>query len=233
METQVEVQRLKAVYQGYAASGFARSKWSAANRGNQAMLREREAVLLDLLSAPHVLPLSQCRILDLGCGTGELLRRFQAWGARAPNLYGIDLLPERIQSARQAHPGIQFQVANAEALPWGSCFFDLVSVFTVFTSILNPGMAANAAREIHRVLAPGGSVIWYDFRWDNPLNPAVKGLSRKGIQQLFPGFRLDLRSISLAPPLARRLGPMTSLLYRPLASLPFLRSHLLGLLVKP
>jgi hypothetical protein len=49
---------------------------------------------------------------------------------------------------------------------------------------------------------------------------------------LFPDLDLKLRSVTLAPPVARRLGPLTPFGYHALVALPFLRSHLLGLLTK-
>jgi hypothetical protein len=50
---------------------------------------------------------------------------------------------------------------------------------------------------------------------------------------MFPEFRSRLVSITLLPPLARRWGTLTDLLYPCFAALPFLRSHYLGLVVKP
>src|SRR5687767_11514213 len=104
---------------------------------------------------------------------------------------------------------MNFQEANAEALLFANGFFDLVAVFTVFTSILDSRMARNLSREINRVLRSGGAVVWYDLRMNNPLNPHVRGVSRKGIRELFPDFRSRLVSITLVPPLARRWGSLT------------------------
>jgi ubiquinone/menaquinone biosynthesis C-methylase UbiE len=147
--------------------------------------------------------------------------------------FGVDLLTDRIRRAKENFPKMNFQEANAEALPFADGFFDLVTVFTVFTSILDPQMARNLTREFNRVLRSGGAVVWYDFRMNNPLNPHVRGISRKGIRNLFPEFNVHAVSITVLPPLARRCGALTDLLYPYLASLPFLRSHYLGLLVKP
>jgi hypothetical protein len=94
-------------------------------------------------------------------------------------------------------------------------------------------MASNVAREIDRVLAHGGAIVWYDFRYNNPWNPHVRGMRRQNIQSLFPGYTLHLKTLTLLPPLARRLGHLTSSLYPLLSSLPFLRTHYLGLLIKP
>jgi len=233
MQVHSEVDRLKLVYQEYGERGLGKTKWSLTNRGNQAIRRERERKLEQLLQRAGFLPLGQRRILDVGCGTGETLAGFKAWGARPDNLFGVDLLADRIRRAKENFPAMNFQEANAEALPFANGFFDLVTVFTVFTSILDPQMTRNLSRETNRVLRSGGAVVWYDFRMNNPMNPHVRGISRNDIRQLFPEFDARLVSITLMPPLARRCGSLTDLLYPCFAALPFLRSHYLGLLVKP
>ncbi len=232
METRVEVDRLRKVYREYTVRGFGKSKWSLANRGNQAVRDECQMKIREVLEESGFFPLENRRILDVGCGTGERLAAFVDWGARPDNLFGVDLIPDRISEGRQNHPQITFELANAEALPFANHTFDLVTVFTVFTSILDDRMAANVCREINRVLPRGGSVLWYDFRMRNPQNRHVRGISRDQIRNMFPGFKINLQPISLLPPLARRLGRLTHLLYAPLSSLPFLRSHYLGVLTK-
>ncbi len=233
METSVEVNRLRRVYREYAVRGFGESRWSLANRGNQAVRDECHFKSREALQQAGFFPLENRRILDVGCGTGERLAAFADWGARPEQLYGVDLIPDRVSAARQKHPRLTFQLANAEAIPFADGAFDLAMVFTVFTSILSRQMTANVCREINRVLVRGGGVLWYDFRMHNPLNRHVRGISRDRIQEMFPGFKLRLETISLLPPLARRLGRLTHLLYAPLSSFPFLRSHYLGVLTKP
>jgi SAM-dependent methyltransferase len=233
METRSEVDRLQAVYHEYAVRGFGESKWSPANKGNQAVRDECQFKLRALLRQAGFFPLHTRRILDVGCGSGERLAAFEGFGARPENLFGVDLISDRIAAARKNYPEIAFELANAESLPFPDGAFDLVTVFTVFTSILDPRMAANVCREITRVLAAGGGVVWYDFRMHSPLNRNVHGIARQQIQNLFPGFKLNLETITLLPPLARRLGGLANLLYPPLSSVPFLRSHYLGILKKP
>lgn len=232
METNVEVDRLRKVYREYAVRGFGGSKWSQANRGNHAVLDECQGKIREALEKCGFFPLENRRILDVGCGTGERLAAFVDWGARPDNLFGVDLIPDRISEGQKSHPQITFQLANAEALPFANHAFDLVTVFTVFTSILDRQMTDNVCREINRVLRRGGGVLWYDFRMHNPLNQHVRGISRGRIQNMFPDYKLNLEPISLLPPLARRLGRLTRLLYTPLSSVPFLRSHYLGVLTK-
>ena len=233
METRSEVDRLTEVYREYGERGWRKTKWAVTNRGNQAIRQERERKLEQLLRCTGFFPLANQRILDVGCGTGETLAGFEAWGAKPENLFGVDLLPDRIRRAKENFPDITFREANAETLPFGNGFFDLVALFTVFTSIRDPQMARNVSREINRILRPGGAVVWYDFRINNPFNQHVRGISRQGVLTLFPGYDTRLKSVTVLPPLARRAGRLTGLLYPSLAALPFLRSHYAGVLVKP
>jgi len=228
-----EVDRLKGVYREYGERGWGRTKWAVTNRGNQAIRRERNRKLQRLLRSADFLPLGDRRVLDVGCGSGEALAGFEAWGARPENLWGVDLLHERVRRARENFPTLNFREANGEALPFDDEQFDLVLAFTVFTSILDSRMAQKVVREMARVLRSGGAVVWYDFRVSNPFNPHVKGLSHRDIRRLFPGFHISLIAVTLIPQLARRCGPLTNLFYPRLAALPFLRSHYLGLLIKP
>ena len=61
----------------------------------------------------------------------------------------------------------------------------------------------------------------------------MRGVGEARVRALFPGLKGDLTGVTLVPPLARRLGPLTPIAYPVLASMPPLRSHLLGLLRKP
>lgn len=76
-------------------------------------------------------------------------------------------------------------------------------------------------------------MIWYHFRYNNPTNPNVRGMTKRLIRRFFPDFRMKLHSITLLPPLARRLGRLTPVLYPVLAAIPPLRTHYLGVLIRP
>jgi SAM-dependent methyltransferase len=230
MERHHEVDRLADVYRGYAREGARERRWSADNPGNRAIVAERQRALAAVLPPAR---LAAARLLDVGCGDGDVLAGLVALGARPERVLGIDLLPDEIARARLRHPRLRLEIGNAEALALPDGAFDLACCFTVFTSILDAGMAARVAAEIDRVLAPGGAVVWYDFRVDNPANPHVRGVGRRAIRALFPAYLLHLRSVTVLPPLARRLGRATPWAYPVLARIPLLRTHLVGLLRKP
>jgi SAM-dependent methyltransferase len=227
-----EAERIAGVYRDQKRGGGG-SRWDLRNRGNRAILAERRALQARLLERMGWVPLADRWVLEVGCGGGSELAHMQDLGAPAQRLVGVDLLPERIETARKAFPDLDFRVANAERLEFADGGFDLVLAFTLFTSILDERMAANVAAEIRRVLRPGGGLLWYDFRYDNPFNPNVRGVRAARIRRLFPDFEGRLHSLTVVPPLARRLGPLAPAAYPILGAVPPLRSHLLGLLVKP
>lgn len=194
-------------------------------------LEERQRVVRAGLASIGMLPLGSRRVLDVGCGGGGELARLLELGAEPSALAGIELLPERVAAARERFPELDIRAGNAEHIEWPAASFDMVLAFTVFSSILDNVMARNVAAEISRVLKPGGVLLWYDFRYDNPRNPNVRRMSENDVRALFPAFRGDLKAITLLPPLSRRLGIAAPALYPALAALPPLRSHLLGMLV--
>lgn len=153
---------------------------------------------------------------------GGWLRNFIQWGAKPENLYGIDLLEKRIDFGRKINPNINF----------GSRSFDLVIVATCFTSILDMEMKKDIAREIIRVLKDDGIVLWYDFRYNNPWNPDVKGVNKKEIIELFGDCDYYFSSVTLAPPIARAIAPVSRLICEVLVKIPFLRTHYLAVIKK-
>jgi 2-polyprenyl-3-methyl-5-hydroxy-6-metoxy-1,4-benzoquinol methylase len=60
----------------------------------------RNNTLAGILTQRFQHPLSQCRVLDVGCGHGALLGWFHERGVKPENLYGVGLLPNRIRIAR-------------------------------------------------------------------------------------------------------------------------------------
>ncbi len=88
------------------------------------------------------------------------------------------------------------------------------------------------AREITRVLTPGGALLWYDFAVNNPRNPNVRKVGREELRALFPELRGRIRSATLAPPLTRMVAPRSWVAATLLEALPPLHTHLLAVLVK-
>ena len=73
---------------------------------------------------------------------------------------------------------------------------------------------------------PNGLIVWYDF-WVNPRSSETRGIRRAELKRLFPGCTLDIRSLTLAPPIVRRLAPRSRLACDALEGLHFLNTHYL------
>jgi ubiquinone/menaquinone biosynthesis C-methylase UbiE len=190
--------------------------------------QERE--LRRALERAGLLPLSGRRIMEVGCGSGNWLEMLERFGAAREHLAGIELDPERAAGCSARLPGADVRTGDASRLPWDDGSFELVLQSTVFSSILAEDMRKAVAAEMLRVLAPGGAIIWYDFFMDNPSNPNVRGVRQREIVALFPGCRLDLRRTTLAPPLARRIVPVSWTAAAVLESMHVLNTHFLGII---
>jgi ubiquinone/menaquinone biosynthesis C-methylase UbiE len=177
--------------------------------------------------------LSRARILDVGCGDGDLLASLVEGGADPKNCLGLDLMPERVTAAQSRLPEATFMEGNAACIPLEAASGDVVVLSMLISSVLSDSMAAKICRECKRVLARGGVIAWFDSRFPNPANSDVRAVGKRTLRRLFPEFRLDLDSITVVPPLARALGGRTSSLYPALARVPFLRARYAGLLFPP
>jgi SAM-dependent methyltransferase len=228
-----EITRVRRVYRGYAERGRGAREWAPDHPGNRAMVDERTRVLAGLLERSGRLPLGSRRVLDVGCGDGEVLAGLVRWGALSDRLVGVDVRGDAVAHAHARWPEMGLEVADASALPYRDASFDLALCFTLFTSILDDGIARRVAAEVRRVLRPGGALLWYDFRVGNPWNPYVRAMSRRSVRALFPGWAGTFRLVTLLPPLARRLHSLTPVLYPVLATLPPLRTHWAGLVERP
>lgn len=113
--------------------------------------------------------------------------------------------------------------------------FDLVSANTVFSSILDAESRKTLAQEMWRVTKPGGWVLVFDFRYNNPANSDVKKVTQRELKNYFAqGVNEYYQTLLLAPPIARILMPTSHLAANILTTLfPFLRSHFYFMLQKP
>jgi toxoflavin synthase len=129
-------------------------------------IRKEPTLLSDYTARPFLLdwcqPVAGLDVLDLGCGEGYFARNLKIRGAG--NIEGVDLSPEMIQRAvaeeSREELGIQYRTGDAtelDAFP-DDCFDLVVSVFLF--NYLTREQTAQAMREIHRVLRPGGRFIF-------------------------------------------------------------------------
>jgi SAM-dependent methyltransferase len=124
--------------------------WNLLRRLLEANLRgEKAAIRQELRSWQAGCSL---RLLDMGCGTGELAPLFP------PQQYvGMDLAPVYVAYAHRTH-GPRFQVMAGQALAYADDSFDEGLVAGVFHHLPNPAVCQIAA-ELARVLRPGGRLL--------------------------------------------------------------------------
>lgn len=197
-------------------------------------MQEKERALIRWIREAGIAPVAEKRLLEVGCGSGGNLLQFLRLGFRPENLVGNDLLEERVERARRQLPAVtQILPGDACALNLEPESFDVVFQSTVFTSLLDREFQARLAAEIWCWTKPGGGVLWYDFLYDNPANPDVKGVSLARVRELFPQGRLNYRRLTLAPPISRRVTRLHPSLYHAFNSVPMLRTHVLCWISKP
>jgi ubiquinone/menaquinone biosynthesis C-methylase UbiE len=196
-------------------------------------LHEREFTFIKLLQRVGVSSLKGKRVLDVGCGNGAGLRQLLEYDTQPANLFGIDLLTDRVEKAHTLSPSMNLLRGNATAIPFASQTFDIVIQFTTFTSVLNAESRMRLADEILRVLVPHGILLWYDLAFDNPRNPDVKGISPSQVRRLFSGCRVTGSRITLAPPIGRTIAQISYPLYHVLAQIRPLCTHYACVIRKP
>jgi len=114
------------------------------------------------------------RVLDLACGTGDLM--FEA-AAATSRVVGLDVTHRMLQLARAraarlpeaVRPRCGFVTGDMSALPFGGGQFDVV---TTGYGLRNVPVLTEAIAEIHRVLAPGGRLVSLDF--NRPTNAVIR-----------------------------------------------------------
>jgi SAM-dependent methyltransferase len=151
------------------------------------------------------LDLSGRDVLEVGSGRGGgaryVARRF------APrSVTGLDYSPGTVARARALcadTPGLAFEVGDAERMPFADASFDVV--INIESSHCYADVAA-FAREVARVLRPGGTFSFADMRARSMLEALDRDLGRPGLElvgeaDLTPGVLAALDAAD-----ARKLG---------------------------
>ncbi len=224
-----------AVQQRYARREGARDAQRYSLFADPAALHEQQArlrAMTALWCAHGWATLADKSLLEVGCGSGGNLHDLLRLGANPQQLSGLELLPERAAAARALlPPAVCIAEGDALAATVAPASQHAVLAFTVFSSLLDADFRQRLAAAMWRWVAPGGGVLVYDFAFDNPRNADVRGVSVAALRALFPQARCQVKHLTLAPPIARRLP--ASLIAPASVVLWPLRTHRLVWAAKP
>jgi ubiquinone/menaquinone biosynthesis C-methylase UbiE len=153
-------------------------------------------------------------VLDYGCGPGYLTKYLIEEGAKS--VTGIDVSDAEIEQARERaeENGIadrsRFVVADAHATDFPDDSFDLI----IGDSILHHLELRRALVEIRRILRPGGTAVFLEPLWHNPLLRLGRALTPSArtpdehpltvadwalCEEIFPAFEHEERELFTIP----------------------------------
>ncbi len=114
------------------------------------------------------------KVLDVGCGTGDLTLTAKKYVGAFGSAYGIDATPEGINIARKKakRSGSEavFEVGLIEKIAYPDATFDVI-ISRLVIHHLPDDLKRRGFKEIYRVLKPGGHVFLADFK--PPTNPIL------------------------------------------------------------
>jgi cyclopropane fatty-acyl-phospholipid synthase-like methyltransferase len=143
------------------------------NHGYSSFTKSRD-LMPDLYNQIKDIDLTGMKILDVGCGRGELIRYAVVKGAEA---YGIDYSDAAIEIAKDIVVDLPediekrayFETMDAKELKFENDFFDYVFLFDIVEH-LHDWELKKCLSEVSRVLKPGGKVIVHTSPNKNLMN---------------------------------------------------------------
>jgi 2-polyprenyl-3-methyl-5-hydroxy-6-metoxy-1,4-benzoquinol methylase len=142
------------------------------------------------------------RLLDAGCGVGEVARSLAARIAPGGEVVAVDASATTVEAAAARHDGsaVRYEVADVLALPFADGEFDGVRCERVLQHVSDPDAAI---RELARVTRRGGRVVLVDTDWESL---AVDGLPADLVATARAAFESDvLHHRDMGRTLRRRL----------------------------
>jgi len=158
---------------------------SVGHHYNVEIYARRLEVLGEMLERHVSKPVDQCRVLDIGCGSGFYTEYWQARGVR--DYLGLDISSETIGHLSQRFPDYDFVQVDitADSLEQDDIHgqFDLIMIFDVLFHIVDDSRFDNVIRHIGSLLADDGRLLITDH-----LCPTKYQLSRHVVYRARDGY---------------------------------------------
>ncbi|MCL1803400.1 MAG: methyltransferase domain-containing protein [Eubacteriaceae bacterium] len=143
-----------------------------ANRYDNGLAGKASKRFYDLLSEEVVL-YNGMRLLDVGCGTGALIKRL--CNGRNIEAYGTDTDVKMVEIASRQYPDGSFQKTVSGRMPFTSESFDVLVACMAYYQFPDK---SEFAREAARVLKPGGCLYIADPKFPFIIRKAIHGVRR-------------------------------------------------------
>jgi SAM-dependent methyltransferase len=160
-------------------------------------------------------------VLDVGCGIGDDVRAIAKLVNDGGRVVGVDASTAMIEEARaRGVPGnAEFIVGRSDALPFPAASFDACRAERVFQHLCD---AHATARELRRILRPGGSALVIDPDWETVMISGDMPLVVRRIVRAFTAHLTNPHAGRNALAVLRRAG-FEAGTSRPIVSTPTLR----------
>jgi ubiquinone/menaquinone biosynthesis C-methylase UbiE len=158
-----EVAAARAHTADYGTNAEFRKYWLGFTQESRNLRAQQLRVLGELLESVGD-TLAGWRILDVGCGDGRWLRTLVEFDARPEDVVGIDASNVRFDIGRAKNPLVKLVQTDGVSIPFDAEHFDLITQFLCFSNIPTLSLRTHTAKEMARVLKPGGYIFWWDLR---------------------------------------------------------------------
>ncbi|WP_405783339.1 class I SAM-dependent methyltransferase [Streptomyces sp. NBC_00859] len=156
------------------ASGATRSAYDAAAPVYAQLFRDElrdrplDRAILSAFAELVVSASGDGQVADLGCGPGHITAHLSELAVK---VFGVDVSPAMIESARQAYPALRFDVGSMAALDIADGILE--GVLSRWSLIHTPPPELpSVLAEFHRVLKPGGHLLLGFSASDGPSHPS-------------------------------------------------------------
>jgi SAM-dependent methyltransferase len=145
-------------YQVFAAANLSHDYWTAVGSADKdlfSLIAERK---LEIMRGVGLTP--ESRVLDLGCGTGQVTVPLEGFLSPSGCYYGVDIAPEAIAFCKERfkRPNFHFAQSGMTSVPISGLEFDFIILFSVFTHTYVDETRLLLA-ETKRLLAGSGVIL--------------------------------------------------------------------------